>query len=539
MQETSTQSFFDALVEAGVAFDATPVPNANLTGHARTSQGVVRPYDVEQVRQVVDIARRFGVPLYPYSSGFNWGYGSASPVTAGCVQVELSGMKAIRNAKDISVDNPVAVLEPGVTQGQLADFLAAHHPDLIFNVTGSARETSVLGASLERAVGYFGPRRDDLFGLEVVTGAGELLLTGFRRLGEDSPIAHCHPYGLGPQLEGLFFQGNFGIVTSACFRLMPRRERHVAVSIGLRQEADLPFLIDTLAQLKRTGVLPAVTHIGNRARTHATLSENIAHFLQVECGVPPEQLAKQAAQALDKVSPFPWTGLAGLLGTRAQVRAAVQAIRAALGSRARVQVVSDRLLDLALSLKNVLKHVPALRPQLAAAAAIKPLHGLATGVPSSVAVENLVLKYPHAGKAGVGALDASRCGLLFISPVLPLKGELAVRVVKRLEETAARFGHTLYITLNIETELSQVAVINLLFDRSDPAEADKAHACADALHDVIEQEGLSPYRARVDMMARLTADTRGASQGYWQHVAALKQVFDPDGIIAPGRYDPR
>ena len=102
-----------------------------------------------------------------------------------------------------------------------------------------------------------------------------------------------------------------------------------------------------------------------------------------------------------------------------------------------------------------------------------------------------------------------------------------------------RIGEGDVVTLNIETELSQVAVINLLFDRGIPAEVDKAHACAEALHAVIEEEGLSPYRARIDMMARLAADTRGASQAYWQHVAALKQVFDPDGIIAPGRYDLR
>lgn len=536
--EPARTPFFQALEQAGVAVEPVPAQPGNLTGHQRRYLGKVFPRHVEDVQRIVEWARLQQVALYPVSSGFNWGYGSASPVREDCVLLDLSRMCAIRNAEQISTDNPVAIIEPGVTQGMLADFLAEHQPALMFNVTGSARETSVLGASLERAVGYFGPRRDDVFGLEVITGTGERLLTGFRRLGEDSPIAHCHPFGLGPQLEGLFFQGNFGIVTSACFRLMPRRKRHVAVSIGLRQEADLPFLIDTLGHLKREGVLPAVCHIGNRARTHATLSENIARFLRTECDVPEALLAKEAASALDKVSPFSWTGLAGLMGTRAQVSAALAEIRRRLGGKARIQVVSDGLLDFALALKPVLKRIPFLRPQIAAACAIKPLHGLATGVPSSVAVDNLVLKF--GGQPGqVTALDESRCGLLFISPVLPLRGAQAVAVLHQLETCAARFGHTLYITLNIETDLAQVAVINLLFDRGSPVEVERAHACADALQSVIEEAGLSPYRARIDAMSRLVEDTRGHSATYWEHVAALKQVFDPDGIISPGRYSPR
>ena len=38
------------------------------------------------------------------------------------------------NANEISLDNPIAVIEPGVTQAQLADFLAEHCPKLTFNV---------------------------------------------------------------------------------------------------------------------------------------------------------------------------------------------------------------------------------------------------------------------------------------------------------------------------------------------------------------------------------------------------------------------
>ncbi|MFA9439033.1 FAD-binding oxidoreductase [Uliginosibacterium sp. sgz301328] len=535
------EAFFTRLANAGIPIDADPDRLARATQNITTREqplaGRVTPRTVDEVRAVVLAAFDTNVPLYPVSTGLNWGYGSRSPATAGCVLVDLSAMRAIRNADDIGPDNPVAIIEPGVTQGQLADYLAEHVPSVYFNVTGSARETSVLGASLDRGVGYFGPRRDDVFGLEIVTGTAELLYTGLRRLGEDSPIATCHPYGLGPQLDGLFFQGNYGIVTSACLRLRPRQACHVAVSIGIPREDDLPGVIDTLAHLKRGGALPAVTHIGNRARTHATLHESVVRFLVDECGVAPGNAPAEADDVLRRVAPHPWTGLAGIAGTRAQVRAAIRAIRAALGRRAQLRVVTDRLLDTAISLRGVLGRIGPLRPLVAAAVATKPLHGLATGVPSSIAVRNLMLKFGSAADAPVGELDTSRCGLMYICPVLPLRGMASVGALHRLQGVAERFGHTLYTTLNIETDLTLVAVINLLFDRGDAADTARAQECADALLADIEAQGLSVYRARADMMSYIAADTRGHSQAFWQHVADLKRVFDPRDIIAPGRYN--
>ena len=47
------------------------------------------------------------------------------------------------------------------------------------------------------------------------------------------------------------------------------------------------------------------------------------------------------------------------------------------------------------------------------------------------------------------------------------------------------------------------------------------------------ERGLSPYRARVDMMSQVVS----ADDPFWQFVRRLKSVFDPDNIIAPGRYN--
>lgn len=506
---------------------------ANITGRAQAPAGVVRPADHDAVVALVLAARSEHTPLYPVSTGLNFGYGGASPVTPGCTLVDLGALHSIviDRAPGGGRSQPVAVIGPGVTQGMLYDYLEAHHPDLTFNVTGSARATSIIGNALDRGVGYFGPRKEDLFGLVVVCGSGEVLRTGFRRL-EGSPLAHSHPYGLGPMLDGLFFQSNFGIVTSACFRLIPKRPCQAALSLALRQEADLPAFIDELAMLKREGLVESVTHIGNRARTQATLAHGVNRYLREQCGMDEAAAHAQAARVLALVVPGEWASLGAVTGTPAQVKANLAEVRRRMGKLARVRVVTERVLANGYALTHALRFIPFMRANAAAIAAVRPLHRLALGQPTDAAIDNLLWQV---GRADLPAaqLDQSDCGLLFVNPALPLDGRFVAALVDALKVIATRFGHTLYMTINLETPTSLVAVINLLFDRRDEGQVANAHACADALLAHLHEEKLEVYRARADMMAALVA----RDVPYWTTISKLKQQFDPDNIIAPGRYN--
>ena len=506
--------------------------DANVSGRAKPIGVVHRPTHVDAVRQLVLAARASQIPLYPVSRGFNWGYGSKSPVKAGGDRVDLAQMNRILNADEISATNPVAVIEPGVTQMQLHKFLQANCPSLTFNVTGSSQHTSILGNALDRGVGYFGPRREDLFGLEVVCGSGQVLKTGFRRLGEQSPLAHSHPYGLGPMLDGLFFQGNFGIVTSACFRLISRRPHEAAVSLALARESDLAPFINELAKLKREGLLVSVTHVANRARSSATLAFGITRYLEQHCGIAGQQLEFEANRALKIVSPGEWASLGAVIGNRGQVRAALSEISARMGKLARIKVVTEARLDAAYAVAHRLRAVPLARMHAAVLSAIRPLHGLALGVPTDVAVENLLWQFGRTDLAAT-QLDESNCGLLFINPALPMEGPFVAAIVQDFKLIAQQHGHELYITLNIETASSMVAIINLLFDRSQSTQVEQAHRCADALLAHIRSKGLELYRARADIMEEMVA----GDPAYWNTVRSLKKVFDPDNIIAPGRYN--
>jgi hypothetical protein len=45
--------------------------------------------------------------------------------------------------------------------------------------------------------------------MEVVLGTGEVLRTGFGQYPQ-ARTTHLYPYGIGPYLDGLFTQSNFG-----------------------------------------------------------------------------------------------------------------------------------------------------------------------------------------------------------------------------------------------------------------------------------------------------------------------------------------
>ena len=81
---------------------------------------ILRPKSSQEVQECLKIANQYQIPLYPVSSGKNWGYGSRVPTSDGCALMELGNMNRI---VDFSEELGYVTLEPGVTQRQLYQFL--------------------------------------------------------------------------------------------------------------------------------------------------------------------------------------------------------------------------------------------------------------------------------------------------------------------------------------------------------------------------------------------------------------------------------
>jgi len=72
----------------------------------------VAPAKVEEVQQVVRIANKYGIPLYPISTGRNLTYGGSAPNLRGSVVVDLKRMNRIL---EVDEKRHFALVEPGVS----------------------------------------------------------------------------------------------------------------------------------------------------------------------------------------------------------------------------------------------------------------------------------------------------------------------------------------------------------------------------------------------------------------------------------------
>ncbi|MGH9581395.1 MAG: FAD-binding oxidoreductase, partial [Bryobacteraceae bacterium] len=183
---------------------------------------ILRPGSREEVAECLKIANRFETPLYPISTGKNWGYGSRVPPSNGCVLLDLGRLNRIA---DFDEDLGYVTVEPGVTQGRLFEFLQERRSSLWMDATGSSPDCSLIGNAMERGFGHtpYGDHAAHVCGFEVVLPTGETIRTGAARF-EQSAAAAVSRWGVGPSLDGLFSQSNLGVVTRMTIWLMPRPE---------------------------------------------------------------------------------------------------------------------------------------------------------------------------------------------------------------------------------------------------------------------------------------------------------------------------
>ncbi|MGF1529275.1 MAG: FAD-binding oxidoreductase [Candidatus Competibacterales bacterium] len=505
----------------------------STSNYSTRPRAILFPQTEAQVAQIVAIARAKSIPLYPISAGCNWGYSDACAVTDHQVIVDLCRMNGIR-----SVDETLAyaVIEPGVTQQQLSEHLRTHYPTLWMDCTGAGPHTSLVGNILERGFGHspYGDRTNHIAGLRVVLPNGRILATGFGHFA-GAKATHLYPHGIGPALQGLFAQSNFGIVTSLGLWLMRRPEQLTTFLCVLPDDELLGPTVDALRELRLEGVLRSAVHLGNDLRAIAS-QMSFPHHLQDR---PPLGLAVRHGLRRE-LGIGAWTLSGGLYGTKAQVRACAKEVRARLRGRGRRLIWLDAAkLDLGQGLLGhpIVQRLGlgrSLRAKLDAGRALYDIH---RGIPSPQFLAGAFWRHPqgvHRPLAADTHPARAGCGLRWLSPVIPMEATDVTRATSIAHGGFQAFGFDGFMTLTTLNERSLVGIFNLAFDPNDPDEVARSEACYEKLSADLAAAGYYPYRASLSQMATLDRH----SQGFWPLVRQIKQTLDPTGILAPGRYDP-
>jgi 4-cresol dehydrogenase (hydroxylating) len=220
----------------------------------RLVSAAVAPDSAEQVSQVVRVANQFRIPIFPISTGKNLGYGGSAPNLSGSVVLDL---KRLNRVIEVDDRRHFAIVEPGVAYFDLY----RHIQERGLNVWIDCPDPgwgSPVGNALDHGVGYtFGAYRDHFHshcGMEVVLPSGEIVRTGMGALPGAQSWAE-YRYGFGPTVDGLFAQGNYGIVTKMGLHLLPAPEAYQNSVVTVPRRRDIVPLIDLVNELEHAGLI--------------------------------------------------------------------------------------------------------------------------------------------------------------------------------------------------------------------------------------------------------------------------------------------
>ena len=511
--------------------------------NARNPAAFVYPESRAQVQMLVRLASQFKTRLWVYSTGKNWGYLNTSGSTSSIV-VLLNRMDKI-----IHVDEELAyaIIEPGVTYEALNRFLADNSYSLWTDSPGGPPTGSVIGNALDRGVGVtkYSDHFAHLCGYEVVLADGSIIHTGAADKEGKKGAAHLYKWGVGPYVEGLFSQSNFGIVIQAGIWLMRKPKDYALFSLNIKDNLALAKCMDSVRELMLSGVIPETGRFSNDVAILTLLTQAINEGIDPKKAISREELAR-----LKRKYYVPgWTGSFGIYGCSPLVKTAskiakvhlkksnsVTRINVFTKSRAhtiRKMLESFERIESGLLLKLIDSSIRNLLGSSLALVKLFPgLIDLHEGKPVETVVRRGYFRYRkkrpetniHAGRDDIG--------ILWSVPVLPFRGNEVIEFAEKCEMLFAKFNFDFYMTIMIFNARSVCPLMAILYDRLDQDECKRAEQLYEALLDLSHKMGYQHFRAGINGWKKLyqnCPELKDLNQ-------KLKAALDPMGIFAPGRY---
>lgn len=530
--------------KAHVVVDAQEVERRArcLIPSVRRPSAFVYPSDVDQLKKIVKAALDHHLALWPCGKGKNWGYGSASPARDGAVVLVLERMNRI---VEVNETMAYAVVEPGVTYRQLHAHLKERGVRLWLDCTDGPADGSVMGNALERGIGEtpYGDHFEKICGMEVLLADGSLVRTGGGPL-QGYKTWNTFKWGVGPYLEGLFSQSNFGIVTQIGIWLMPEPECFQSCLFELKREEDFPALINEIRHLSFAGALQSKIHLINDVTTFGIVADDPRDLLD---GAP--CLSEERRATLRRrFNIAPWTFGAGLYGTTAQVRAARSLIKKRLGPYGRLWFLGEascRWIQRFSGLLRKWRDLPRgrawadklsmliFRKPLPCVEALPHMHAIEKGYPSDYFVKHAYMKRRGA-KPSDDDIDPARdhCGGIWAGIVVSLEGEEVRRVVEHCRTLALKKKLDINFALMVATARSVIILTSLFYDKTDADETERVHALYNEISETTQSQGYQQYRTSTGFMDRIFSN----APEFLRLANRIKGVLDPDNIFAPGKY---
>jgi 4-cresol dehydrogenase (hydroxylating) flavoprotein subunit len=462
------------------------------------ASAVVQPQSVEEIQAIVRIANELKIPLWTTSQGRNNGYGGSSPRVRGSVVLNLRRMNRVL---EIDEESAYAVVEPGVRWFDLYEAIKAGGHKLMLSIADLGWG-SVVGNSLDNGITYM-PNGADFMapcGLEVVLANGELLRTGMGAM-PGNKSWHLYKRSLGPTLDPLFMQSNYGIVTRMGVWLMPYPQCYMPCWLRVWNEDDLGQVLDTLRAFRLDRTIEGVPSIYNTLVLGSVLTRRSQWY---EGGDPmPDEVIDKIARELETGR---WCMRFALYGDEAVVdhnfRKVKDAFERIPGADVRGQKVAP-------------EDIPNLE---------NPGDRTGGGVPS--------LDWNHM-TGWYGGEEGGHIGFSPVAAMTSSEGLKVHRLLRGLVEERAGLDYIAgLLAINSRTFVN---VVMMIFDTKDEAQVRRSYDAARLLVQEASKEGFGEYRAHLDFMDVASEQYSFGDHAYRRFTEKIKDAVDPNGILSPGK----
>lgn len=512
---------------------------------------VIQPNNTQIINDIVNLANTISINnkpsfvLYPICSGRNWGYNTSQPaaIISRAIILDLSKLNNISLNKALGL----VTIEPGVTQAQLSQFLISDGDEYMVPVTGAGPDCAIMSNALERGYGIT-PHQEHfsaVTSLKGIWGNGTPYRSAVSELDQSDGdlVDKTFKWGLGPYMDGLFTQSNFGIVTEMTLRLAYRRKGFISFFIQVKNDEQLEALTPLIHQTLRDyeGIVGSINLMDKR-RVISMFADN-PNGPDAHITLSDENITV-ATEHLDTPA---WTLVGSLYGTEAIVNVAKKEIIQLFKHTPCKMLFSDSLL-IKLG-NNVINKLPNLLLKLSSRLSIAKaqIHSfnkgkeIMLGRPNRVALKlaywrnkNTITAHStndepllSPGKDG--------CGLLWYAPLVPMNAAAMRKYVNFIREICPKHNIEPFITFtNLRYDCID-STIPIVFDLTNPKAIEDAHHCLKELVSEGLKLGFVPYRLNIDQQQWLLDGTTP----FWQMVNQLKSVLDPNDIISSGRYHPK
>lgn len=229
---------------------------------------VVTPRNTEDVVEIVKLAGKYKIPIYPRGSGTNLS-GGTIPLKGGIVILFTNMNKIV----EVDAENLTAVVEPGVIIQDLNNAVAVH--GLIYPPDPGTVSTATMGGSVSECSGglrglKYGVTKHYVMGMKVVLANGDVVKWGGKT------VKNVTTYDLVKLFTGA--EGTLGIITEITVKLIPAPEFRRSMFATFKNLADAG---NAVSEIVKNKVIPATLEIMD----HMTI-QTVENYAKI--GLPTE-----------------------------------------------------------------------------------------------------------------------------------------------------------------------------------------------------------------------------------------------------------